>query len=397
MTLAALALAFCATATLVHLATTAIAAVRCRPRRSGRSPLPGSVPAITLLRPVCGVEPFAVETLTAGLTLDYPCYEVVFCVAQADDPVVALVHRLIAAHPQVSARLLVGDDRLSVNPKLNNVVKGWEAARNPWIVMADSNVLLPHDALQRLLGRWKGDTGAVSSLPIGSRPANFWAELETTLLNTHAARFEYASEALGFGFAQGKVMLFCREFIENAGGIRVLGADAAEDAATTKLVRANGRRVRLVDHPFEQPLGMRGFREVWSRQVRWARLRRNSFFWLFLPEALVGSALPALALSFAAAYDGFGIAEGLCAAGLLLILWFAAEAALARCAGWHFTWRSLAALLLRDLLLPALWVAAMVGSEFVWRGTSMRPQRRYDIAAIGVGADPTTETAVQEA
>ena len=173
---------------------------------------------------------------------------------------------------------------------------------------------------------------------------------------------------LGFGFAQGKTMLFCREVVERAGGLPALAADPAEDAAATKLVRGVGRRVRLVDVPFEQPLGIRRAGEVWARQVRWARLRRNSFPWLFLPEILVGATLPSLALGFAAWQYGYGIAGPV--AGLL-VLWFGAEALLALGAGWRLSLRLAAALLLRDLLLPVLWIAACAGSAFVWRGNAM--------------------------
>ena len=56
--------------------------------------------------------------------LDYPDYEILFCVAAAKDAVVPLVTTLMAAHPGASARLLVGDDRVSPNPKLNNVRQG---------------------------------------------------------------------------------------------------------------------------------------------------------------------------------------------------------------------------------------------------------------------------------
>ena len=54
-----------------------------------------------------------------------------------NDPVIPLIRRLMAEHPKVPARLLVGDDRISINPKLNNLVKGWNAADHDWIVMAD--------------------------------------------------------------------------------------------------------------------------------------------------------------------------------------------------------------------------------------------------------------------
>ncbi len=46
-------------------------------------------------------------------------------------------------NPALNAKLLVGDERVSSNPKLNNVLKGWRAAAHQWIVIADSNVLMP--------------------------------------------------------------------------------------------------------------------------------------------------------------------------------------------------------------------------------------------------------------
>jgi len=213
-------------------------------------------------------------------------------------------------------------------------------------------------------------------MPLASRPGNFWAELECAFLNTLQARFQYVSEALGCGFAQGKTMLFRRDLVERAGGIGALAAETAEDAATTKMVRAQGRRVHLVDTPFDQPLGRRSAAEVWSRQLRWARLRRMSFPLLFLPEVLMGSALPGLALALAA--ESYGVSVPGALAGLAII-WFGAEAALAWWVGWHLSRRMIAAFVVRDLVLPILWVAAWIGDDFVWRGNGMRAQRRSDL------------------
>jgi ceramide glucosyltransferase len=256
MGLTSLAGGFCIFATSLQLLSIAIVAVRCR-RRTRHLPPPDNAPPVTLVRPICGIDNCARETLGSTFQLDYPDYEIIFCIARAEDPAVAIVRELIDAHPETRACLLVGDDRVSSNPKLNNVVKGWHAARTEWIIMADSNVLMPRDYIQRLAGGWPANSGVVCSVPIASRPENFWAELECAFLNTFQARWEYVSDTFGLGFAQGKSMLFRRDIVEAGGGIRALGAGAAEDAATTKLVRAAGLSVRLVDNPFEQPLARR--------------------------------------------------------------------------------------------------------------------------------------------
>jgi ceramide glucosyltransferase len=329
-------------------------------------------PAVSIVRPVRGVDPFDEITLRSGFALQYPNLELIFCCADDTDPAVYLVQRLIAEHPGVSARLLVGADHITANPKLNNIVKGWQAATHDWVVMADCNVLMPADYVQRMFDAWQPDTGLVCSPPIGSWPAGFWAEVECAFLNTYQARWQYAADSLGFGFAQGKSMLWPRATLQKAGGIRALGAEIAEDAAATKIVRQQGLRVRLVGRPFEQPLGRRSWQQLWTRQVRWARLRRVTFATYFAPEILTCSFLPIGAGIFAA--DSMGI-HPVIAAIALLSVWYGSEAVLARLAGWHLTRLSPAAWLFRDLLIPAVWVAAWAGSSFNWRGNDMHATR----------------------
>jgi ceramide glucosyltransferase len=146
-----------------------------------------------------------------------------------------------------------------------------------------------------------------------------------------------------------------------------LGEEVAEDAAATALIRAGGLKVRLVRQPFPQPLGPRSLSAVWKRQLRWARLRRVSFPLCFLPEFLVGGLFPMAAV---AALVIAGTWSPLLALAYGLA-WYGSEAALCRSFGWPSGRRAVAAMLLRDLLLPALWAAAWFGNGFVWRGNAM--------------------------
>lgn len=331
-----------------------------------RRPAPlatGDLPRVALLRPVCGLDRFDGETLLSSFHQDHPDHEVVFCAAREDDAAVPLVRALIAAHPGVRARLLVGDDRISGNPKLDNLAKGVAATDAPWLVMADSNLLLPPDYLRRLQGAWAPGVGLVSSPPIGTRPQGLWGALECAILNTNQARLQLLADSLGMGFAQGKTLAWRRDDLLAVGGLPALGARLAEDAAATIAVRARGLRVRLTQRPFEQPIGARTLAAVWARQLRWSKVRRDAFPGLFLLEPFNGAALPSLAL----------LLSGLPVAWLLpfLALWFGAEAALAARARWPMGPLSILALPLRDLLLPALWLATFGSRGFTWRGTAM--------------------------
>ncbi|MFN3623291.1 MAG: ceramide glucosyltransferase [Hyphomicrobium sp.] len=362
---------FVGLATLLHFTSALLAIYRARRSRdepSVTSAPASSLPPISVLRPVRGLDPYDELTLRSSFTLAYERYELILCCEDADDPVVPVIRRLMAEYAHVDAKLLIGRDTLCSNPKLNNLIKGWRAAQHDWVVMADSNVLMPADYLQRLLAGWRADTGLLCAPPIGCMPEGFWAEVECAFLNTYQARWQYAADTVGLGFAQGKTMLWRRADLERAGGIRELGAEIAEDAAATKVVRRVGKRVRLVDRAFGQPLGVRSAVQIWSRQVRWAKLRRATFPLYFLPELLSGSAVPFIAAAYAAEAFGF---SGLGAVGTLAVVWYGSEAVLARAAGWHFSALSPLAWMARDVMLPVLWVQAWLGNSFSWRGNDM--------------------------
>jgi ceramide glucosyltransferase len=367
--------AFCTIALFLHAASIAVVWARSRRPAPAAHRLPTH--AVSIIRPVCGLDSLEQVTLASTFELTWPETELLFCVASPGDPAVPFLRRLIAAHKHKNACILIGDKRETANPKLNNVMKGWQAAKSDWIILADSNLLLPPNYVAQLLQQLTPDAGLVCAPPIGSAPRGFWAEVECGFLNTYQGRWQYAADAVGFGFAQGKSMLWRRADLERLGGIAALGSELAEDAAATKLVRSSGRRVRLAGPSFKQPIGERRAKDVIKRQIRWAQLRRRTFPGYFLPEILTGSLPPALAGAFAGVLiDG---PATVISVGMVSV-WLGAETVLARAAGWPLSWRSPFAWLVRDLLIPLIWVRAYTASGYEWRGN------RISIAGPGAAA-----------
>jgi ceramide glucosyltransferase len=361
---------------LLHLATCLAVGLRLR-KAACDPPVPAQRPPVTLLRPVCGIENAIEETLRSGFELDYADYEIVFCAASEVDPVLPLLRRLIAEHPHVEARILIGDERTSPNPKLDNAAKGWRAAKWDFVLMADSNIRLPRDYIERLLARWHEGMGLVSAPGIGSDPEGFAGELECAFLDTHQARWLYAAEILGSGYAQGKTLLMRRSDLEEAGGFAALSEEIAEDSAARKAMLRIGKDVRLAFMNVPHPVGRRRFAEVWSRQTRWARLRRAAFPGHYSSEILTGVLPPLALLALLGLHPGWLVA--------FLALWYGAEAGLARAAGWPLSWRSPLAWAMRDALLPAIWIAGWVRGRYVWRGNAVDMANRR-IEARGGGA-----------
>ncbi|MDO5646986.1 glycosyltransferase [Paracoccus sp. (in: a-proteobacteria)] len=340
----------------VHLVTIAIVLWRMsRPVRRETD-----MPQVTLIRPVCGLDYGIEQTLASGFAQDAPGYRLIHCVQRDDDPALPLLRRLMAAHPGVDAHLTGPEQVITGNPKLNNLASGWPLVAGEWVVMADSNLLLPPDYLRVVMAR-RG-RGMVSSPACGTNPATFWARVEAGFLNTYQARWQLAGDSLGNGFAQGKTLAYPLDWLNAQGGLPALGHDLAEDVASTKLTRADGGRVRLTPRPFAQPLGPRSRAQVLGRQIRWARLRRAGFPMIFASEALTTPALPLLLLAGAwpAAIPAF------------LALWYGAEWLLARRAGWPAGAVDLAAWVTRDALLWPIWAAGWrQGGALTWRGNAV--------------------------
>ncbi|MBN9081248.1 MAG: hypothetical protein BGP04_23480 [Rhizobiales bacterium 62-17] len=376
--LAQSAAALAASLLTIQVASAAIAMVRCRKGApvGTTSKSKNNLKGITIVRPLCGLEPYSQETIEASFQIDWPDYELIFCVADAQDPIVPLAQTAIDRHPHVPARLLFGMERLGPNPKLNNMAKGFRNARFDIIVFVDSNLLVAPDYLHRLTGAWRADAGMVTAPAFGDRPEGFWSLLECAMLNSYQARIQYAVDTLGSGFAQGKSLMFRRADLER-GGLESLASEPAEDAAATKMMRGKARGIAVAGPPYPQLLGRRSLAQVWGRHLRWARLRRASFPVLFAPEIFSG-VLPPLAAALVAAH-GAGI-NLLAATVVFLAVWYIPEWLLTRIAGWPRSAALLPAMLLRDILLPALYFCAFFGRSVTWNGNKVdlaaAPKRR---------------------
>jgi len=369
MTLVWLAAALMTSHGLSHIVTIAIVWVRlARPLKRGDE----SAGPVTLIRPARGLDQGFTQTMGASFALDWePGTQILFCVDDEDDPAVPELRRLIDAHPDADARLLIGRNHVSANPKLNNIVKGWNAATTPWIIVADSNVDLPRDFVARQFAEWRSDTGVVSQTAVGMEPDGFAGELECAFLNAMQARWLLAGDSIGLGFALGKSLMFNRALVDRAGGFAVLSNEAAEDIAATKMAWSLGLRARLAQKPLHHPVGRRRFADVWQRQLRWARLRRVGVPPAYAFEIFLGGLMP---IAYATALAAAGYIPAPAAAAYALI-WYGLEVLLTWRAGWPLSWATPFAFIARDLLVIPLWLAGLLGKGFRWRGNEMSTDR----------------------
>lgn len=367
-------------ALVLHFATAIVTGLRLRVGSASEIHGDRRRPPVSLVIPVAGLQQSEIETALSAFDILYPNFELLFCAFEDDEPRLASLRLKMAASPHVKAKLLIGRAYMSANPKLDNIEKAWSSAQAEMIAMIDGNVAFPPDVLDRLLAVWDTSTGLSSSPPIGVKPVGLWAEVECAFLNTFQARWLLSADYVRGGFAHGKAMLLRRDLLVDRGGLRGLSFDLAEDSAATKIVRAAGLKVRMVDRPLEQPLGRRSVGQVWRRQLRWAQLRRRSFPFVFLCEGLATLAAPLLAGLGLASLVGWSFGWTLLS---IAAAWYGVEAALALAVGWPWSPLSFVACVLRDGMALAIWPIALAKRRYDWRGNFIDLSDRTCVPASG--------------
>jgi ceramide glucosyltransferase len=81
---------------------------RLRPRSPLATAPASSVPGVSILRPLKGLDTNLYENLESTFTQEYHRFEILLCVAEEHDQAIPVVRDLISKYPQVNARLVIG-------------------------------------------------------------------------------------------------------------------------------------------------------------------------------------------------------------------------------------------------------------------------------------------------
>jgi ceramide glucosyltransferase len=341
-----------------------------RQLRAAASPVPGVWPAVSVLKPLKGVDADLEANLETFFELDYPHYEIVFGVADADDPALVVARRVAARFRKVSCRFAVGGPDVGFNPKVNNLANILRQAHNEVLLISDSNVAVEPSMLRNLVARLEsGGVGLVTSFIRGTRGSGLGASLESLQLNTFVMGGVAAVGGLfGQVCAVGKSMLLRRRDLDQIGGFKELGRYLAEDQICGEFVRGLGREVVVCPRPVDNVLGRLSVRDFASRHLRWARIRRHISLPGYSAELLTNPLPVACALLAIAP----GRATAALAAGTFVILVAAAIASERILAVRRPLHHYPLLVALRSLLVGLLWPVPFVSNTVMWRGRSFR-------------------------
>jgi ceramide glucosyltransferase len=340
---------------------------RSRPAPAPRRPRTGNpLPAVSVLKPLCGADPGLEQNLDSFFRQDHPSFELVFGVREPNDPAIAVVERLRALNPRVRCKLVVHPGFGGINPKVDNLRGMLPHASHDLLLISDSNVRAPEAYVSELVRAFQADerVGLVTNLFAGSGESTLGAALENVQLNGFCAAGSALPTLLGDALVVGKSMLFSRSTFETLGGFERVANVIAEDFVIGKMFQHAGLRVRIAKTVLDNVTGAISVRMFLDRHLRWGMLRVRLRPAAYLLEP-IASPLAMLPLALVA----FGEAG---------LVWSLTLLALRDVGGWialrGFTraWVPVLLAPLRELCMLAVWLRAPFKRHLTWRGHRVR-------------------------
>ena len=328
-----------------------------RPRRSA------ATGAVTVLKPLCGEDADLAANLRSFCLQDYPRFQVVFGVREADDPAIPVVRRLMAEMPAADLTLVIDGRRHGRNLKVANLQNMLPAAKHEIVVIADSDMRVERHYLAEMCAPLADPTvGLVTCLYRGVPAGGLWSRLACLHVNHGFLPQAALADALGAGAGCfGASIGLRRATLEEIGGFGAIADDLADDYALGAAVRRLGMRIELssllVDNVIDEP----SLAALFRHELRWARTIR-----LVAPLGFVGSIVmqPAVMAALALALGVLPVP-----ASAMLVLALACRAVSVRLIDLSLRLPAspLYLLPLRDVLSFAVFVASFFARRVEWR------------------------------
>jgi ceramide glucosyltransferase len=332
--------------------------MRIRPSRFTANDL---VP-VTVLKPLCGVEPETYECLRSVCDQDYPEFQVVFGVCDSNDPVLDVVYRLQKEFPQRHLAVAIDRRQHGSNRKVSNLINMMPLARHEFLVLSDSDVRVQHDYLAKVAAPLHdAGVGVVTCAYRGRPRQGLWSLLGSLFVNEwFMPSVRVAAMAGSRSFAFGATIAIRRQVLASIGGFAAIANQLADDYRLGELTRRRGLRTVLSEVVVEVCVAERSFADLVRHELRWLRtiraLRPVGYGFTFITFGMPVAAFGALLAGAAAPVVGMLAISALARVVLHLLMREPGSSP------WQF-----AVLPLRDALNLALWFWSFVTRQVQWR------------------------------
>jgi len=323
-------------------------------------------PPVSIIKPLRGTDSKLAGNLRSFLDIDYPDFELIFAVADPDDPAVPLVRDLMSRSGNRKVKLVIDPSAIGYNPKVSNLHNGVKAATGDILLFSDSDVRATPDLIRRLIGPLEDEAVGIVSGPaviLGTR--GFWQQAKSVTYNSTVTLYN-ALWCRFIPITVGGAAAMRRDVFDRIGGFAPIADLLTDDQELGKLVHRHGYRVELVPYLVtvcEEPMR---FLPVIRQNLRWLVAIKSSTpidyqFILLANMTFLGFLYWLLKPAHPAH-----------------IAVFAALGAVRTGASFHLHWKYLKdrglaryswAILFIDFVLPVLWLIGQWRRRVTWRGT----------------------------
>ena len=334
-----------------------------------------TAPGISILKPLKGVDPDIYESFRSHCLQDYPEYQIIFGVSDAEDPAVPSVRQLQREFPKRDIQLVVCREKLGANVKVSNLQQMMSAARYPYLIVNDSDIRVGPDYLRRVTAPLADSSvGMVTCLYRGVAAPTLGSLLESVGISTDFCAGVLAAQQLehGIRFGLGSTLAFRHSELRRLGGFVSVVDYLADDYELGRRIADLGLTVQLSDVVVETHLPAYDLRGFLSHQLRWGRGVRDSrlggYIGLVTTFGLTWGLLTVIAAR--------GAAWAWATLGITLVLRFAVAMAIGKSVLRDPQIPRLLWLLpVRDLIAVGVWIASFFGHTVTWRGDRLELKR----------------------
>ena len=330
---------------------------------------PSSDAAVTIFKPIYGVETELFENLCSFCEQDYPRFQVLFGVKRGDDPAIGIIDRVIARYPTLDLSLVVDERPVGGNPKVANLCAMYEHAKHDLLVIADADMRVDRRYLRSVCAEFTEEgVGAATCLYRGVARGGIASQLGVLQLNDQFAPSVLVATLAGDpAFCLGSTMAVRRGALADIGGFAALAPYLADDYMLGALLSKRGHRVVLSRYVVTNVVEEPQIRALLLHELRWSRTIRT------VQTAGYALSFVTFPLPFALAAVAIDIRSG--------IAWSALAAAMALRLAMHEAARRAFAIdrsppvwliPLRDCLGLAVWAAGLFGQNVRWKNQTMR-------------------------
>jgi len=332
-------------------------------------------PPVSILKPVRGVDREAYENFASYCRLDHPEYEIIFAVADPDDPAVPVIEKLQADFPRCAVRLIRGAERIGTNRKVNSLCRLVQEAKYDLMVMSDSDVRVDPDYLKVVAPPFADpQVGAVTGFYRCMTAGSVAADLDALGMYLDSAPGALVARRLEgkMQFAFGWTMATTKKHLSEIGGWEAMANYHSDDFELGNRIARRGYRVELMRKAVWMVFPQETIGQFFRHELRWSiglkNVRPTGYRWLVLTHGLPWALVAA---AFAARAGWGGIAAAHLIAYLVLRLglaWTTGAWGLGDAGAGKKLWL----VPLRDAINFAAWVGGFFSERILWRGISYR-------------------------